>query len=85
MIRRNRITLRQIRNCPRQLQHPVKRPRRQMQLLHRRLQQLLRRRLYTAELAYLRRTHLRIARRLRPYEALKLAFTGRLHVLTDGF
>jgi hypothetical protein len=41
MIGRNHLTARQVRNLPRQLQQAVIRPRRQVQLLHRRLQQLL--------------------------------------------
>ncbi len=83
VIRRNHITLRQIRNRPRQLQHPVKRPRRQVQLLHRRLRQLLCRRPHTAKLAHLRRPHLRIARQPRPLKPLELPLPSRLHPLAN--
>jgi hypothetical protein len=38
----NLLTASQVCNRPRQLQHPVKRPRRQVQLLHRCFEQLLR-------------------------------------------
>jgi len=74
MISRNHLTLSQVRNRPRQLQHAVKRPCRPVQLLHRRLQQLLSRRVRLATLPHLRRVHLCITGQLRPLEALELSF-----------
>ena len=79
LIRCNHITLRQIRNRPRQLQHPVKRPCGKMELLHRRLQQLLRRWLHSTEHAHLRWLHLCIAGQLRPLKPLELPLPCRLH------
>jgi hypothetical protein len=84
MIGRNHLTARQVRNRPRQLQHPVIYPGRQVQLLHRRLQQLFPRRIRLAELAHLRRPHLRVARQLRALEAFQLAFARGLNSRSNG-
>ena len=70
-------------NRPRQLQHPMICPCRQMQLLHRRLEQLLTWRIRLAELAHLRRPHLGVAGQLRAFEAFQLAFTRSLHSCAD--
>ena len=85
MIRRNHLAARQIRNRPRQLQHPVIRPGRQMQLLHSSLEQLLTRRVRLAELPHFGWAHLRIAGHLRPLEAFQLPFSRCLHPCSDRF
>ena len=79
MVRHNLLVPRQVRNRPRQLQHPMVRPRRQMQLLHRRLEQPFPRRIRLTKIPYFRRPHLRIAGHLRSTKTLQLSFSRLLH------
>ena len=84
MIGRNHVTPGKISNRSGQFQHPVKRPGRQMQLLHCGLQQLLGGRFDVAEVADLGGAHFGVTGQFGAGEALELALASGLNAGTDG-
>ena len=73
----------QIRDRPRELEDPVKRPRTHAQLGHRRAQQRLPRAVQITELPHLGRPHIRVAHERSAGEARSPKRPGRLHSLPD--
>ena len=75
----DRLGPRQIRDRPAQLEHPVIRPVRQLQLAHGRFHQRLAGIIQGTELANLGRVHVGIAGNIRPRQPLALTLAGCLH------